>query len=167
VAQATARRGLARVTAITLLLANVTSCQYDPFAHLYLTERPEEHEIAGHYVLTEESLPALELTDLVAAIKLDEDGSYTAVEFPVARKPRTLSAAPGYRVTPPSNFDGTWSLQTLGSVDSGFGSEPMWGLKFDSPELRSAHLASKDGRSQIIFSFDDPDAGWALVFTRE
>jgi hypothetical protein len=159
---------LARFCApISLVLA---ACSYDPFAHTYTRQQPELADLAGEYWLADQNLDSsldrvlrTEATGPCGhcSLTLHPDGTFVAVDFPVWSETRT-----GCELQSFDTFTGSWNLQTVGSVDNGWTTTPVWGLRFDADgrQYEQAHLAGESAPYTIHFGFRDPDAGLAMQY---
>ena len=152
---------------IALVLA---ACQYDPFAYTYTRRQPELADLAGEYWLADQnldgSLDRVLRTEATGpcghcSLTLQPDGTFVALDFPV------WSETPaGYELRSFDTFTGSWSLETVGSVDDGVTLTPVWGLRFDADGRQTvwAHLAGESPPYTIHFGFGDPDAGEAMRY---
>ncbi len=146
----------------------VIACQYDPHAHLYTTVKPAPSEVVGVYRLASETLLKSDLSGLrgrLSLLRLDADGTFEATNLP-----RWDLHTPGTDF-----FDrlvsgsGSWRIGSVGAVDDGWNSKTVWGVYLDSSgaELAPAHLTGLRSPHGLLFSIGDPDAGEALIFSRE
>jgi len=157
-------RGVASLVALLLIAA----CQYDPHAHLYTTERPAPSEVAGVYRLTEETLLHSGFSDVAkrsCLVRLNADGTFEAVNVPPWSLERPGKGFPDRLMS----GSGRWRIDSVGAVDNGWSSRRVWGVYFDSPaaKLAAAHLTGRRPPYGLIFLLGDPDAGEALILTRE
>ncbi len=151
---------------LTLLL--LPGCQYDPYAYLFTTEKPKPADVVGRYTLTEQTVTTGGLTALHGKpcfVELLADGTFTAANVP----PMKLDS-PGEKF-----FDellsgsGTWSIDSVGSIDDGRGSlKAHWGIRLNSPkaEMQSAGFTEKKPPYGLIFTLGDPDSGTVMILKR-
>jgi hypothetical protein len=153
---------------LLLLLALAQGCQYDPYAHLYTTEKPQPADVAGHYTLTSQTVTTGGLSVLTGrhcVVELRPDGTFTASNVP-----------PWEIGSPGTNFfnvllssSGTWSVGSVGSVDDG--RRPLkthWGVDLNSEtaKIRPAGLTGKKPPYGLIFTLGDPDSGTVMILEK-
>jgi hypothetical protein len=145
----------------------VVACQYDPHAHQYTRSKPAASDVAGVYRLTSETLLNSDLSEFdrrVCVVRLNTDGTFEAVNVPSWN----LDHPVGNLVERLLSSSGTWRIDSVGAVDNGWSSQRVWGVYLDSPtvKLPPAHLTGQKSPYGLIFSLGDPDAGEALILTR-
>jgi len=151
-----------------MLFLVLNGCQYDPYAHLYTTDKPETTNVVGSYVLTSQTLIPGGLTALrgrTGSIELRADGTFIATNVP----PRQDGFPPTNFLDPLISGSGTWRIGSVGSVDDG--RRPLkthWGVYLDSPaaKLASVGLTSPKPPYGLIYTLGDPDSGEALILER-
>ena len=152
--------------AITALL--MIGCQYDPYAHLYTTERPKDTDVAGIYNLAEQTLTRNGLSflqDKNCSIDLRADHTFVATNFPDWRETQPVE----YFLDGLHTRNGTWQIESVGSIDDG--SRPLkthWGIRLNTNDtnLWCAGLTSKKPPYGFIFGYGDPDSGTVMQFIR-
>ena len=156
-----------RVLFLLILGLLVQGCQYDPYAHLFTTKRPQEADLTGLYVLTEQTVSRGGLSALggkPCSVEIRSDGTFTGTNIP-----------PWASGEPATNFFGTlrsatgkWRIEGVGGVDDGSGKvETHWGIYLDSDtKLEPVGLASNKPPYSLIYTLGDPDAGQVLILTR-
>ena len=161
-------------TIFALLL--VAGCQYNPFAHRFLTKEPTSEEVIGEYQLKEVYVDMVDpnLGDRIRAAKptptitLHRDGNATLVNFPFFEE---LDRTFDYNFKGLENLDARCEISMVGSVSSGGNhSKKVYGILltltdgrslFDSPSLTGKN--SVDG---MIFTLYDGDQGQILGYTK-
>lgn len=154
-----------RAIALAVVITGLLACQYNPFAHLYITTPLDASEVYGTYRLRASYVyfPTPETVghEDAPSILLMADGRFVALQVPEWMASREFSSSALV------DYTGEWRLEAVGRVVSGRSSEPYYGVVFDWPRLRdSAALARDGGKLQLIFTYRDPDLGEALVFER-
>jgi len=154
--------------AMILLGAVAAGCQYDPFAHRYVTTEPQAIEVAGTYVMTSQTMlsPAPAALHLgsnrdAPRIRLDPGGRYEATGFPT-----WAEASLQWKLTGSVDGGGEWKIRWAGSVSNGWTDKPYYGVDFETPVADTAAIARNGGKLQLIFVHGDPDTGDAMVFER-
>jgi hypothetical protein len=148
------------------------SCQYDPYAHLYTTQKPRPQDLVGRYKLKQQTVTTDGLSALagrLSVVELAADGSFLASNVP----PRaSLSVAPeagGSIIGRLLNGSGRWRVGAVGGVDNGLGERTHWGVYFDSTASDIAPVGLTGARPPygLIFTLGDPDLGTAMIFERQ
>lgn len=157
-----------RTASVVAAAFAVAACQYDPHAHLYTTGKPALHEIAGVYRMTSETLLNSDLSEFgrrSCIVRLNADGTFEAANVPPWE---LVSPGPDF-VARLRSGSGTWRIDSVGAVDDGWRSQRVWGVYFDSAtvKLAPAHLTGQKSPYGLIFSLGDPDAGEALILSRD
>jgi len=152
-----------------ILLPLIVGCQYDPYAHLFTTEKPQSADVVGRYSLTKQTVVAGGLSAMKGqscCVELRADGTFTAANVP-----------PWDGDSPGTTFfdelrsgTGTWRIDNVGSVDDGHGPlKTHWGIHLDVDShvrLRSAGLTGKKPPYGLIFTLGDPDSGMVMILER-
>lgn len=147
----------------------MSGCQYDPYAHLYTTEKPEASAVAGRYKLKDQTVSAGGLSALhgkTSIVELRADRTFIATNVP----PQQLGSPGTDFFNTLLSDSGTWRLDAVGGVDSGWGSiKTNWGIYFDSKAARisAAALTGKKPPYGLIFTLGDPDSGQAMILEKE
>jgi len=156
-----------RIILILALMLLAPGCQYDPYAHLLTTVRPEPSEVVGRYTLVKQTVTAGDLaamSDRLCVVELRADGTFSASDVPQyapglpgASFLSTLVSAPG-----------SWHVESVGSVDDGWSAKNIWGVHLDSGSVRlqSAGLTGQKAPYGMIFTLGDPDSGQAMFLQR-
>lgn len=140
----------------------VLSCQYNPFAHEFVTTEPRSADLPGEYVLDDESIAMLSRSYHVAAplarLTLNLDGSFRITSVPSCWRASsscntTEDAAGRWAVAKHQTW---WAVQLRCSeID---GRRTNYGLQA---------MLRGDGPPFILhFTVGDPDTGEALAFRR-
>ncbi len=162
---------LVRMKALVLAILGAvlsTGCQYNPYAHLFTTEKPKEADVAGVYALAEQTVTAdgLSVVDSrPCSVELRSDGTFTATNFPFWRD--TSPAV--YVLDRQETRSGRWRLDSVGSVDDGSGNlKTHWGVYLDSTgiELWTLGLTANKAPYGLIDTIGDPDSGTVMRFNR-
>jgi len=155
-----------------LILTILWSCQFDPYAHKYTTEKPNEVELVGIYEF-EFQTANRSLTEFISPITnkkaspqitINNDGTYSVIDIPV------------FDFNYPNDFQrlvttkGKWKISTIGSISNGNGkTEKHYGIILPElpDELKYAGLMNKESPFDIIFGFGDPDQGKVMKFKKK
>ncbi len=166
----TIRKKLIPLIYPAIIIALMAAClsQYDPYAHLLTTEKPNEVDVIGTYVLTEQTLTTNGLDFLQgepAKIEILPEGRFTAKNFP------TWQESPGgrYEFNQLITVDGTWKIEMVGGVYNGSTDgnyKKVWGLDF-SRTIDSASFTGDRPPYGLIFTYGDPDRGTVMIFRFE
>jgi len=160
-------KSIIRIILMPILFA---SCQYDPYAGNLTTKKPKIADITGTYKFQEQSVydSPLIKSALVSTITLKSDGT-----FEVNNMPDLVSNRTGSRLVkdlPLVSKLGKWDMQTIGSVDNDFGkAKPNWGIKLDGmPEsLTYIGFMNNSPPYKLIITYDDPDLGQVMIFSKK
>ena len=145
-----------------------TGCQYDPYAELLTTRKPRSQDVVGRYKLKEQTVTRGGLSALngqVSTIELFAGGRFAAVNVPPWQSNPDALFFEGLASGP-----GTWSIESAGGLDNGFGSEKTaWGVCFESPaaKIRCAGFTGTKPPYGLIFTIGDPDLGEAMLYDRQ
>ncbi|EEF57430.1 hypothetical protein [Pedosphaera parvula] len=160
-----------RALSLLLLLSTLLlqGCQYDPYAHLYTTEKPKPEDLVGAYTLLRQTVDEQHPSALQGKpclIELHADGTFIASNVP----PWTIGE-------PATNFfdtlisdTGSWRLDTTGTVNGTHPKpDPIWGIYLDSANSKIApiHIAGTKAPFGLVFTLGDPDSGQAMLFTKQ
>ncbi len=154
-----------------LLLTILISCQYDPYAHKYLTEEPNESELVGTYVFENQTVnyEILEFKNsetkktVIPKIKIKQNGTYQVINFPVFE-----NWNPTYSGLITNS--GKWNKATVGSTSSGTDElKSIWGIYLNElpEESQNAILMNKKHPFKLLFGYGDPDEGNVMIFKKE
>lgn len=154
---------------ILVVIGLLATCQHDPYAHLYTTEKPKEKDLPGVYYLVyqtvSDTLEALLDTagqeQLLPQIELAEDGKFITSYLPTFH-----GLEPQFEGL--KSDSGVWELSVVGSIQSKKDPKDHWGLELKGLDIdmKNPGLISNRKPYQIIFGFGDPDAGLVMVFAR-
>ena len=155
---------------VLLLIPAFLSCQHSPFSHRYTTEKPEVIDIVGVYEFdfqtVDDNLNSEDLKAKPPEIVIKPNGTFEIRRLPVFKKKGIAE----YKFERAVFRSGKWSLETLGSIDNGWGNvDRHWGLVLDSvpEELKYAGFLGRDKVNGIIFGYGDPDAGNVMIFNKK
>lgn len=145
-------------TCLLIVAAAFLACQYNPFAHRFVTEEPDWLEVEGVYVMTFQSVVYGEDRDGLESdppcIVVGEHNRYRAVRYPVIQRDNG-----DWRFVDSIDKTGDWRGDTVGSVGTNATSETKryWGLRLDPhpiprPELDadSLHAAAARGDNDAV-----------------
>ena len=155
-----------------LILTILWSCQFDPYAHKYTTDKPNKTELVGVYEFELQTADRniVEFIDPITnrktlpQININNDGTYLVIDLPV------------FDFNYPNNFkrlvttEGKWELSTIGSISNGKEkNEKHFGIILPElpDELKYAGLMNKERPFDIIFGFGDPDQGKVMIFKKK
>ncbi len=160
-----------KIFGFLIILILIVSCQYDPYAHKYVTEEPNESEFIGIYIFENQTIDYKitefrnsETNDIVIPkIEIKKNGTYLVVNFPVFE-----NWNPTY--TGVITNSGKWNKTTVGSTSDGMGElKSIWGINLNGlpEESQNAILMNKMPPHDILFGFGDPDEGNVMIFKKE
>jgi len=172
-------------------LGIVCGCgQYNPFAHLYLTDEPDWCKVEGEYKLVWQNVTIVRdpLEHVEApTIRLMLNGRFESTGFPTWKANTGLQ----WEKAQSKVVVGSWSKTNPGVVSDGETSEWYWGISFDPhpaeakgsmPALNdsgnrafaewyfhpgSPALAREDGILKLIFVYGDGDNGIGMVYEQQ
>lgn len=154
---------------ISISFLLIIGCQYNPYAHLYLTEKPTQESIVGTYQFDFQTLSdkidGEKLKQRNSRIVLHSDQTYQIHKLPNFKEIDVLN----YTYDQSVSLSGTWYLETIGSVSNGGDhSEKYWGvILVSAPEgLGSAGLIGDKKPNGIIFGYGDPDQGKVMLLEK-
>jgi hypothetical protein len=145
------------------LVSSACFCQYDPYAHLIATKKPQAQNVVGVYFLKTQTLTDEELNFLEGAqatIELDSSGVYTATNFPVWRE-----FGAGYRFDLLFSTTHNWQIDATGSISG----ETAWGIRLTpalDPLALSPDITNNTPPHGLLFTYGDPDSGDVMIFER-
>lgn len=151
--------------ALFLLLAG---CQYDPYAHLYTTEKPNDADVTGRYDISEQTLTTDGLAFLKGkpcSIEIRADHTFYVTNLPIWRETRPVE----YTLEVLKTRSGTWTIETAGSISDGSGpSKTAWGISLAASGSALGHVTftGKKPPYGLIFGYGDPDSGSAMRFEK-
>jgi len=147
------------------MLVIISGCQFDPYAGDLTTEQPKREDVIGIYQFKEQTISQLPIDKLgqKATIILNSDGTYRTNNIPnvfgghSAENNKHISAT------------GNWKIETVGSVDNGWGhAKSHWGITLTSIDesLTSIGFMGDKNPYKLIVTFDDPDLGEVMIFSK-
>jgi hypothetical protein len=162
---------------IYLLLFALVGCQYNPFAHRFLTREPCVEEVVGTYCLEEVYVDMVE-DGLSAKIRSHEskptiilrsDGSFVMQAFPLFREKEQ-----GFDYTFEGFQDlvGCWKITAVGAVSSGRDeAATVYGISLELPKklgfLSFPNLTGDETVDGMIFTLYDGDQGQVLGYKKQ
>jgi hypothetical protein len=152
-------------TLMFLMLGVISGCQFDPYAGDLTTEQPKKEDVIGVYQFKEQTISQASIDKLgqEATIILNPNGTYQANNIPNvfggtnAETHKYISAR------------GKWKIETVGSVDNGWGhAKSHWGITLTSIDesLTSIGFMGDKTPYNLIVTFDDPDLGEVMIFSK-
>jgi len=158
-------------TVVFLLTAFIilNGCQRDPYADKYTTTEPKFHEVVGTYGFDYQNVDwdfdKEEIKKNSPTIILNAYSTFEIRQIPFFREIKKAK----YNYDNGISTKGTWTIQTIGSIDFGQGGiKRHWGVILESlpDELRYAGLMGQEKPDGIIFGFGDPDEGRVMTFIK-
>ena len=155
---------------LIIILAIISSCQYDPYAHRFTTKEPEKSELFGIYIFN------IQTVDNSIKEFKNENGEIITPEIIIKSNGEFETKNIPYFKGFPLIFSGLiskkgkWVKDVLGAVDVGKKENlKHWGIHLiEMPtELKGAGLMNKKYPYDIIFTFGDPDQGEVMIFKKE
>ena len=158
-----------RTSFAILALTLFVGCQYNPYAHLFTTTQPKQEDVAGIYLLTEQTIMPGGLGFLQGQqcmLDLLGNGTFSVTNCPTWMK--VPSPKNGQFVASISTT-GRWSCNTVGTVSIGDTSQPYWGVQFSDADTQLASLAltGKTAPHGLIMTYGDPDSGTVMIFEKK
>jgi hypothetical protein len=152
------------ILALTLLVG----CQYNPYAHLFTTTQPKQEDVAGSYLLTQQTITPGgwgSLKGQQCVLELRGDGTFSVTNYPTWTE--AFSPTSGLFVAFISTT-GRWSCDTVGTVSDGRTSQSYWGVRFSDADtqLDSLALTGKTPPYGLIMTYGDPDSGTVMIFEK-
>ncbi len=158
-----------RIVASMAIVLLISGCPSDPNADFYTTVEPKPADVAGRYVLTNQSVQSGGLERLpgkASSIELHEDGTFTAVNLP----PSGSDADDEQFFNKLVSDSGTWKVTSVGSIANG-GQPPKthWGVGFtcETAEIMPGGLTGSGPPYGLLFTIGDPDRAKSMCFERE
>jgi hypothetical protein len=156
-----------RGSILSTLMLLILACQYDPFAHLYTTQKPAEADLVGAYVLSSQTVTLEGIEELDGksrTVVLQEDGLFTVTNVPLWEHSAEATAVFESLVS----GSGRWRLGTVGAVETFRGAKDHWGVYFDTEEqaIMPAGLTGSGPPYGLVFGIGDPDLGHAFILKR-
>ena len=148
-----------------LMLGIISGCQFDPYAGDLTTEQPKKEDVIGVYQFKEQTISQIPIDKLgqKATIILKSDGTYQANNIPNVFG--GLSAENNKHIS----ATGKWKIERIGSVDNGWGhAKSHWGITLTSIDesLTSIGFMGDKNPYKLIVTFDDPDLGEVMIFSK-
>jgi hypothetical protein len=172
-------RKMRALHSVAITVALLTSCQYNPFAHRFVTEEPDWADVEGAYKLSLQTLVRSDPSSFDKrhpCIELLPERRYSAVNFPSWERSDS-----GWRLVRQLSLSENWQGTITGGVSNGNRYSKTWGIKlsphpagdppdrlidfFDHPGKPT--LGRNKGRLELISTYGDGDAGDVLIFARE
>jgi len=157
-------RTLLCLAAVVLL----QGCQYDPYAHIFTTEKPQTNAVVGRYLLKDQTVVSGGLSAMrgrPCVVELAADGTFVATNVPAF----VFGAPPITSLDSLVSGRGTWRLESVGGVDNGSGKiKTCWGAHLDSqsPRIQSPGFTGDRSPYGLIFTIGDPDSGTVMILER-
>jgi hypothetical protein len=159
-----------------LMLILAVGCQYNPFAHRFMTREPTTAEAVGTYDLTEVYVDMVEAglnekirkSDAKSSILLRADGTASLVNFPFFEEGTNTF---DYRFKGFQSIEARWKITSVGSVSSGGDDlKTVYGIDFTLSDSRKLFdwptFSGKDSVDGMIFTLYDGDQGQILGFKK-
>lgn len=147
----------------------IVSCQYDPYAHLYITEKPTIESAVGTYQFDfqtlSDQLDNEKLKQRKSRIVLSPNQTFHIYKLPYFKEVDVFNHKYDRSIT----TSGTWKIEVIGSVSNGGDhSENYWGIVLESvpKELRRASFLGDKKPNGIVFGYGDPDQGEVLLLRK-
>lgn len=122
-------------------------------------------DLPGRYYLTELTVNDAHLTktDSLANICINADGTYEASGIPDVMGG---NAGTVYKIIAGT---GKWSLDTIGEVGGLLGDKWQWGIRLSNIDASysTVGLMYDTPPYKLIITFDDPDLGQVMIFTKK
>ncbi|MDA0657688.1 MAG: hypothetical protein O2931_03500 [Planctomycetota bacterium] len=149
-----------------LVVTFVVGCQYDPYAHLFTTAEPNQDDVAGSYLLTQQTIIPGGLgafSGQQCLLELRADGTFGATNYPTWTEEFSPNEV---QLVACISAAGRWSCDTVGSVSDGTTSQSVWGVCFSnaSTHLDSLALTGNCLPYGLIMTYGDPDSGSVMIF---
>ena len=143
----------------------ISGCQFDPYAGDLTTEQPRREDVIGDYRFEKQTISQANIDTLgqKATITLRPDGTYQANNIP-----NVFDGADGQSHKYISAI-GTWKIETIGSTGNGWGHpKPHWGIVLTAIDesLTSIGFMGDHKPYKLIVTFDDPDLGKVMTFSK-
>ena len=153
------------ILALTLLVG----CQYNPYAHLFTTTQPKQEDVAGSYLLTQQTIKPGGLGFLQGqqcVLELRGDGTFNVTNYPTWTE--AFSPTNGQFVASITTT-GRWTCDTVGTVSDGTTSQSYWGVRFSDADTQfdSLALTGKTAPYGLIMTYGDPDSGAVMIFEKK
>lgn len=152
------------------------ACQYNPFAHRFLTREPSPDEVVGTYALHEVYVDMVEagLSERIRkaspppSITLHANGTAVLKQFPLFEE---LDDSFDYKFIDFEDLDARWEISSAGSVSSGGDDlKTAYGLRLTLSDGRSLldppTLTGETEVDGLIFTFYDGDQGQILGYQK-
>jgi hypothetical protein len=148
-----------------LMLGIISGCQFDPYAGDLTTEQPKMEDVIGVYQFKEQTISQVPIDKLglKATIILKSDGTYQANNIP------NVFGGQSAEYNKHISANGKWKIETIGSVDNGWGhAKSHWGITLTSIDESLTSIGFMGGKNpyNLIVTFDDPDLGEVMIFSK-
>lgn len=157
-----------RIAGLAALLLLISGCQYDPYVEVYTTTKPEKADVAGRYMLTQQTIQPGGLSvfkEDSSVIELRDDGTFTATNLPAQ------DSEPGDEkfFSKLVSGSGTWQIDVVGSIANG-GRPPkqQFGVQFESENANFKQVGFSGSAPPfgLIITLGDPDGGHVMIYER-
>lgn len=154
---------------LTLILITFSSCQYDPYAHKYTTEEPQNINLAGTYIFKNQTIEYnrkeyqnSKKVKIIPKIRLYKNGT-----FEVENLPHYKNWEAEYIGL--ISQKGKWKIDVIGNVDNGNELIKFWGIRLKGLpiDIETVTLMNNKKPYSLIFGFGDADEGKAMIFENE
>lgn len=162
--------------AMFALISSACFCQYDPFAREYTRNKPQKTDVVGTYTLTKQTLASEPVDQLTAwdgstpstvKLALYDDGTFEATNLPVWYWDEQPGEWSIYKFV---SYSGAWDIEGVGFVGDGSreGAYEVWGISLTGDSIPREHitLVGEDSPYKLIFGYDDPDSGYAMIYEK-
>jgi len=147
------------------MLGAISGCQFDPYAGDLTTEQPKKEDVIGVYQFEKQTISdgPIDILGQNATILLKADGTYRANDIPNVFRGANDETHKYISAT------GKWKIETMGNVDNGWGhAKSHWGVTLTSIDESLANIGFMGNKTpyKLIVTFDDPDLGEVMIFSR-
>jgi hypothetical protein len=156
------------LTLILLLGCQRQSDGWRPDSHTFTTTQPKQQDLAGSYLLTQQTITTNGLAVLQGRqcqLELRPDGSFSITNYPIWTDAAKLQI---------TNFvftiftKGHWTCNEIGSIHG----QPLWGILFDprfdsSTQFPSTALTGKQAPYGLVMVYGDWDEHAEMVFEKK
>ena len=152
-----------RTLCIILVSVLLAGCQYDPYADQFVTTQPKQDDVAGNYLLTQQTITTNGLSVLQGRqcqLDLLANNSFSVTNYPSWTNGQLASFI---------STTGKWSCNVVGTVSGTNGGLGNWGVVFSGAdsEVDSLALTGKGAPYGLIMTYGDPDSGTVMVFAKQ
>jgi hypothetical protein len=153
---------------VFIALVQFSGCSRgDPYANSYTTKQPKQKDVAGVYLLVDQTITQGGLSILKGQqciLVLLADGSFQATNYPRWTAPGNIK-----QLTALASVQGRWQCDTVGSVDNGLTMQKCWGINFSGAdhEIDGLNLTGQSPPYGLIMGYGDPDSGEVMIFEKK